>query len=62
MIDVKLVEQYMDTLPYTLWATWDLSQPERKRMAAEWFVSQMKELTTWMGQNDATEFMDAIEK
>jgi len=46
---IEIIEQWLDTKPYTLWATWDLSQPERKRLAAEWFAKEIVDFNSWMG-------------
>lgn len=40
-LTVEQIETWLGSLGVTLWGTFDLSQPERKRQAAEWLKEQM---------------------
>lgn len=35
------VERYLDSLHYTTYAYWDISNPERRAMAVEWLTDQV---------------------
>lgn len=38
-----MVEEWLDSKPHTLWADWDISRPDRRTLAAEWFTRQVRE-------------------
>lgn len=44
---LQAIEQYLESLPYTLWGDWDVSIPERRRLAAEWFLEQIVALAEY---------------
>ena len=44
---VASIDAWLATKPCTLWADWHISQPARRRLAAEWFFAQMNE---WSGE------------
>ena len=44
MMDVDQIKEWLLSKGVTLWASWDLSQPERLHEAAVWFKAQTQEL------------------
>jgi hypothetical protein len=37
---VDEIDDWLSHLPYSKWADWDISSPDRRRLAAEWFAAQ----------------------
>jgi hypothetical protein len=44
-------ERYLDSLPFTLFADWDISHVDRKALAAEWLTDQVMHVLDEMGGN-----------
>lgn len=44
-------ENWLASLGTTLWANWDVTDPERRRLAAEWFEDQLLSYEEWMIDN-----------
>lgn len=42
---VEQIKAWLLSKGVTLWASWDLSQPERLHEAAVWFLAQTQELS-----------------
>lgn len=55
-MSVDQIKAWLLSKGVTLWADWDLTQPERLQAAAEWFHSQMRECEKFTYPN-ATKFM-----
>lgn len=41
---IEQIEQWLASKNVDLWANWRISDPERRREAAEWFYKQLDEL------------------
>jgi hypothetical protein len=39
---VDIIDEWLSTLPFSKWADWDISSPDRRRFAAEWLDQQMQ--------------------
>jgi hypothetical protein len=48
--DVALADAWLASLGVTLWADWDVTDPNRRRKAAEWFVEQYDQLVAFAQQ------------
>ena len=46
-----LTEKYLEQLNYTLWADWDISRPDRRKLAAEWFASEVRKVFQFADMN-----------
>ncbi len=55
-MSVDQIKTWLLSKGVTLWASWDLSQPERLQEAAEWFKAQMYDCEKFNYPN-ATKFM-----
>lgn len=44
---VDEVEEWLCNMHSTLWSDWDITQTARRRLAAEWFVDQMRSFSGW---------------
>jgi hypothetical protein len=40
---VDEVERWLEAKGVTLWADWFISEPDRRKLAAEWFVSEVED-------------------
>lgn len=52
-MSVEQIKAWLLSKGVTLWASWDLSQPERLQEAAEWFKTQMNDCHKWVHTNPA---------
>lgn len=45
--EVLLIEEWLTTKHCTLWAVYDIVQPDTRRQAAEWLHEQITEVTNY---------------
>jgi len=48
---IVAIEKWLMSKGTTLWADWDISQPDRRRKAAEWFAAQQADLMGWLASS-----------
>jgi hypothetical protein len=41
---IDIIDEWLSTLPFSKWADWDISSPDRRRFAAKWLDQQMSAL------------------
>lgn len=46
--ELALVEGWLANKGVTLWMDWDISQPERRRQAAQWFLKSRDEFDRYV--------------
>lgn len=49
--DVEAFDDYLASLGVTLWQSWDVTDPKRRRQAAAWFVSEVDRFDDWYREN-----------
>lgn len=48
---LEIVEAWLKTKGGTLWADWSLERADRRRLAAEWFASQLVDFANYAGSH-----------
>jgi hypothetical protein len=38
---IEMIEQWLASKGVTLWGDWDITRPDRRHQAAEWFMAQV---------------------
>jgi hypothetical protein len=49
---VEQVEGWLLAKHVTLWSDWDVTRPQRRRLAAEWFLRENASLMAWLEAQD----------
>lgn len=44
---VAEVERWLDSLGVTIWADWNVQDPDRRKGAATWFIKQVHDFLDW---------------
>lgn len=47
---VEMIDLYLQSQPYVLWANWDITIPGRRKLAAEWLAEQLLALDNFMDE------------
>ena len=46
----RMIERYLESQPYVLWANWDITVPDRRKLAAKWLAEQLLALDRFMDE------------
>lgn len=44
---VRVIDRWLESKGVTLWADWEIIHPERRRLAAQWFLGELRALDLW---------------